>query len=152
MANRERKVRLGFIGCGMVSRVGHGPAAAADSRAVLAACADPDDGNRGRFAKRYKIAAAFRDHRDMLERARLDAVVIASPPWLHAEHVEDCAARGLAILCEKPLAGTIEDCDRIVAAGNNYPVLLLIGHSKRLEVGFQRIKEWISAGRLGRVH
>ena len=149
---RRRPVRIGFIGCGMVAKVGHGPALRADGRAVIAACADPDDQNRERFARQNRIPAAYRDHREMLEKEDLDAVVIATPPWLHADHVEDAASRGVAILCEKPMAGTVEDCDRIIASRDQHGVLLQMGHSKRFEVGFQRIKEWIAAGRLGRVH
>ena len=149
---RRSPARIGMIGCGMVARVGHGPAVSADRRAVIAAIADPDDQNRERFSSRFKVSARYRDHRKMLECEDLDAVVIASPPWLHAEQVEDCAAKGVAILCEKPLAGTLEDCDRIVAAGKKSGVLLQIGHSKRFEIGFQRIKEWIAQGKLGHVH
>ena len=148
----RRPVRLGFIGCGMVSRAGHGPAVKGDGRAVVAACADPDDQNRERFAKPHPVCVSYRDHREMLEKEDLDAVVIATPPWLHAEHVEDAAKRGLAILCEKPLAGTIEDCDRILAARDRHGVLLQVGHSKRFEVGFQRIKEWLVSGKLPPPH
>ena len=149
---RRRPVRIGFIGCGKVSKVGHGPAVLGDSRAVVAACADPDDENRKGFAKSCRARSSFSDHIEMLDKADLDAVVIATPPWLHAQHVEDAAERGVAVLCEKPLASTIEDCDRIVAAKDKHGVLLQVGHSKRFEVGFQRIKEWIIAQKLGRVH
>lgn len=149
---RRRPVRIGFIGCGKVSKVGHGPAVLGDGRAVVAACADPDDENRKLFARACRARSAYSDHREMLDKADLDAVVIATPPWLHAEHVEDAAERKLAILCEKPLASTVEDCDRILAARNRHGVLVQVGHSKRFEVGFQRIKEWIDREKLGRVH
>ncbi|HUT55772.1 MAG TPA: Gfo/Idh/MocA family oxidoreductase [bacterium] len=149
---KRRPVRIGFIGCGMVAKVGHGPAVLADDRAVAAACADPDAGNRERFAKKTRARAAYADHREMLDRADLDAVVIATPPWLHAGHVEDAAQHGLAILCEKPLAGTLEDCDRIIASRDRHQVMVQAGHSKRFEIGFQRIKEWVAQGELGRVH
>jgi len=148
----RRPVRIGFIGCGKVSKVGHGPAVLADRRAVVAACADPDEKNRQHFAKSCRALASYSDHIEMLDNAGLDAVVIATPPWLHAQHVEDAASRGIAVLCEKPLAGTIEDCDRIVEASHRHSILFQAGHSKRFEVGFQRIKEWIERKQLGRVH
>jgi len=149
---RRRPVRLGFIGCGMVSKVGHGPAVEADHRAVIAAGADPDQTNRERFAKKFRVRASYRDHREMLDKEDLDAAVIATPPWLHAEHVEDAAQKGLAILCEKPMAETIEDCDRIIASRDQHGVLLQMGHSKRFEIGFQRIKEWLLEGKLPQPH
>ncbi len=145
-------LRIGIVGCGQVSRVGHGPAVAADERAVIAACCDPDDDNRERFAKRFAVPQAHARLDEMLDADPLDAVVIATPPALHAEMVERCAERVPAILCEKPLAVTIEECDRIIAARDRHGVLLQVGHSKRFETGFARIRQWVREGLIGPVH
>jgi len=132
--------------------VGHGPAVVADNRAVVAACADPDEGNRQKFIKKCGALSSYSSHEEMLDKAELDAVVIATPPWLHADHVEDVAGKGLGVLCEKPLAGTIEDCDRIIASRDRHHIYLQAGHSKRFEVGFQLIKEWLADRRFGPIH
>lgn len=73
MANQ---IRIGIIGCGQVSRVGHGPAIVSDERARITAVADPDDGNRAEFQRKFRVPAAYPDHRAMLEKEALDAVVI----------------------------------------------------------------------------
>jgi predicted dehydrogenase len=145
-------LRIGIVGCGQVSRVGHGPAIAADERAVIAACCDPDDANRERFVKRFGVARAYRRLGEMLEADPLDAVIIATPPMLHAEMVETCAERVGAILCEKPLAVDVDECDRIIAERDRHGVLLQIGHSKRFETGFARIRQWVRSGLIGPVH
>lgn len=145
-------LRIGVVGCGQVSRVGHGPAIAADPRAVIAACCDPDDENRSSFAKRFGVPCARRRLDEMLDAEPLDAVVIATPPILHAEMVEACAERVGAILCEKPLAVTLEECDRIIAARDRHDALLHVGHSKRFETGFAKIRRWLQSGLIGPVH
>ena len=149
--NDDSQLRIGLIGSGQVCRVGHGPAIVADGRARIAALCDPDDENRTRFTKMFKVPGVYRDHQDMLEREKLDAVVIASPHWLHARHIQDSITAGLPILCEKPMCTTLADCRAIVNVARNSGVYLQICHNKRFEYGFQRIKELIAAQALGQV-
>ncbi len=145
-------LRIGIVGCGQVSRVGHAPAIRADRRAVLAACCDPDEANRRRFAKRFAVARTYPRLEDMLAAETLDAVVIATPPALHAEMVDLCAEHVPAILCEKPLAVTLEECDRIITARDRSGALLQIGHSKRFETGFAILRRWLRDGLIGPIH
>lgn len=148
---QSHKTRIGLIGAGNICRVGHGPAIMADGRASIAAISDPDPHNREIFAKKYGVSGVYEDHRAMLEREKLDAVVISSPPWLHARHVEDSAGKGLPILCEKPMATTMEDCRAIIEAGQKHNVYILMGHCKRFEPGHQRIRELLMKNALGRI-
>jgi len=145
-------LKVGIIGCGQVSRVGHGLAIKGDKRAVIAASADPDDENRENFVRKFKVPGVYSDHREMLEKEALDAVVIASPPWLHREHLKDSIDAGLHVLCEKPLATTPEDVNAMVKMAKGHDKIVQIGHSKRFEPGFQRIKETVNAGTLGKIY
>jgi predicted dehydrogenase len=145
-------LRFGIIGCGQVSRVGHGPAIVADSRVMIEAVADPDEANRTSFARKFKTNRVFNDYREMISQTDLDAVVIASPPWLHRQMFEDCIAAGVHILCEKPLATTVEDCMRMAELSKTYGKVIQICHSKRFETGFQKIKEMCDSGSLGRIY
>jgi predicted dehydrogenase len=148
----RQRPKIGLIGCGQVSRVGHGPAICHLKRAEITAIADPDDANRKHFKRKFRVRRDYRDHKEMLEREDLDAVVIATPPWLHAAQVSDCVAANVHILCEKPLATTLEDCRKIVELCRSYGKHVQIGHSKRFETGFQQIKKWLDTGSLGRVY
>ena len=150
MKNND-KTRIGLIGAGQVCRVGHGPAIKADGRAYIAAISDPDPYNSKLLAKKYHVPAVYEDHRDMLANEDLDAVVITSPPWLHAVHVQDSARKGLPILCEKPMATTLEDCRTIIEAGKKNNVYILMGHCKRFEPGHQRIRELLMKETIGRI-
>ena len=150
-----RQVSIGIIGCGQVSRVGHGPAIKKDNRAAICAVVDPDDENRLSFAKKFRVPRNYAHHRDMLQREKLDAVIIASPPWLHREHLEDALNRGIHVLCEKPLATTPEDCRAMAEAAReaeSLGTIVQIGHSKRFETGFQKIREMMESDFLGRIY
>lgn len=146
------KIKIGIIGCGQVSRVGHGPAIKKDGRARLVAVADPDEANRTHFVKKFCVPHAYTDHRDMLAREDLDAVVIASPPWLHCAQFQDCIKANLHILCEKPLATNLEDCMKMDSLVEGYDRIAQACHSKRFETGFERIKKMLDRGLLGRIY
>jgi predicted dehydrogenase len=132
--------------------VGHGPAIASDTRASLTAIADPDNGNRTKFKRMFRVPAAYADHRTMLEKEELDAVIIASPPWLHREQLRDVIDIGTHVLCEKPIATTLEDCGAMVEMAEGHQMVVQAGHSKRFETGFQRMKEIIDSGTLGDIY
>ena len=147
----DGKSRIGLIGAGHVCRVGHGPGIRADGRAYIAAISDPDEHNRNLFAKKFGVEGIYSDHREMLEKEGLDAVIISSPPWAHAQHVKDCAAKGLPMLCEKPMATTLEDCRAIIDAGKSHDVYIMMGHCKRFEPGHQKIRDMLARNLLGRI-
>jgi hypothetical protein len=145
------KSRIGLIGAGHVCRIGHGPGIRADGRAYIAAISDPDEHNRKLFAKKFGVEGIYSDHREMLEKEDLDAVIISSPPWAHAQHVKDCAGKGLPMLCEKPMATTLEDCRTIIDAGKSHGVYIMMGHCKRFEPGHQKIRDMLARNLLGRI-
>lgn len=150
MENKE-KIRIGIIGAGQISRVGHGPGIREDGRGIIAAISDPDDENRLKFQKHFRVASAYKDHREMLEKEKLDGVIIASPPWVHAVHVEDAAEVCKHILCEKPMATTKEDCMRIIAAEKKHGTIIQMAHSKRFEPGWIKLKQALKNNLIGRV-
>ena len=81
---------------------------------------------------------------------RLDAVVLASSTSAHADNVVQCAAAGLHVFCEKPLALTLSDCDRAIAAAERAGVKLMIGHVRRFDAGHVEARRLIEAGAIGK--
>jgi predicted dehydrogenase len=86
----------------------------------------------------------------LLAAERLDGAVIASSTSAHADNVEQCAAAGLHIFCEKPLALTLTDCDRAIAATEQAGVKLMIGHVRQFDAGHVEARRFIEAGAIGR--
>lgn len=89
------------------------------------------------------------EYRRLLARRDLDAVIIASPCFLHREMVEAAAAAGKQIYCEKPLGLNVADCNAMIAATKNARVKLMVGHVLRYHPQQRRIKEWVASGELG---
>ncbi len=90
----------------------------------------------------------YRDHRKLLEREDIDAVVIATPENLHREVVVDASSMGKHILLEKPIATTTEDARQIIEAASN--VKLMMGHILRFDVRYAHIKAAVDDGTIGK--
>jgi predicted dehydrogenase len=98
------KVRVGCIGTGLICDLVHLPALKLDERVDLVALCGRNRERTQQFADKHGIAATYTDYRDMIARAGLDAIVIASPDDLHYEMAMAALDAGLHVLCEKPLA------------------------------------------------
>jgi predicted dehydrogenase len=94
--------------------------------------------------------AVYPDLDALLAAEELDAVCIASSTSAHADNVERCAAAGLHIFCEKPLALTLPDCDRAIAAVERAGVKLMMGHVRRFDAGHVEAKRYIESGAIGK--
>jgi len=88
---------------------------------------------------------------ELLARSDIDAVITTSETNRHAEHIEAACAAGKAILCQKPLATTLEDCDRIIAAVEKSGVHFQMAFQMRCDPLNIQLKKWIDEGAVGRV-
>lgn len=93
--------------------------------------------------------AVYSDLDALLASEALEAVCIASSTSAHADNVERCAAAGLHIFCEKPLALTLEDCDRAISAVQQAGVRLMLGHVRQFDAGHLEAKNYIESGAIG---
>jgi predicted dehydrogenase len=87
---------------------------------------------------------------DELE-GQLDGIVAALPNNLHVAIVEEAAKRGVAVLLEKPIAGTVEEARKIIDTVNKTKIPFLVGHHRRFSAKMQAAKEVIDSGRIGRI-
>ena len=94
--------------------------------------------NRGReklvaFGQRFGIDALYHDFQLMLKEVEPDICIVATHPELHGEMVQGCAAAPStrAIICEKPMALSLDECDRMIAACEEAGILLQINHNRR---------------------
>jgi phthalate 4,5-cis-dihydrodiol dehydrogenase len=87
----------------------------------------------------------------MCELKELDAVYVATPNPYHAEHAIIALEHGEHVMVEKPMALTLEDCDRMIAAAEKSRVKLMVTHMRSFNPPIRKIREIISSGKLGRV-
>lgn len=115
----------------------------------LAAVADPAPGAAQRLADRLGCSRALTDIGQLLADPAVDAVVIATPARTHAGLVEAAARAGKAVYCEKPMALTLADADRAIAAVRQAGVPLQVGFNRRYDAGFRAAHDEIAAGVIG---
>ncbi len=143
-------VKYGIIGCGAIAQRRHVPEGAANARSKIVAVMDP-------LAKRAKEVAAqydaqpFTDHRQMLEQADLDAVVVCSPNKYHAPQTIDALRAGKHVLCEKPMATTRADGKKMIAEADKAKRFLMIGLNQRLMPAHVKAREILKSKSLGQV-
>jgi myo-inositol 2-dehydrogenase/D-chiro-inositol 1-dehydrogenase len=143
----NREVRVGLIGAGRIARV-HAEAYRRVSGGKLVAVADVVERAREKLSQDYGLRP-FQDYQEMLAQADLDAVLIATPNWLHAEMAIAAAAAGKHIFCQKPIALTIEEATAMIEAASKAEVILQVGFMLRFTPPMPHVKELIDSGALG---
>jgi predicted dehydrogenase len=144
------EIRLAVIGVGRIGLT-HAESLAKrvpGARLVAVTTSQPERAAQAR--QRCGDVAVYPDLDALLASEQLDAVVIASSTSAHADNVERCAAAGWHIFCEKPLALTLADCDRAIAATGQAGVKLMLGHVRQFDAGHVEAKRLIEAGAIGK--
>lgn len=116
--------------------------------ARIIAIADPDPARR-QAAREVAPDARECEHLGQLLEQDLDGIVIATPSALHAEQAIAALDRGLAVFCQKPLARTAAECERVVAAARRADRLLAVDLSYRYTTAMQKVREVVCAGGIG---
>ena len=144
-------LRFAVVGCGRIG-VRHADLLSSGSipGAELAAVCDVDEARRTAFSEKYGVPA-FASVDDMCEAVALDVADVCTPSGDHAETVQILARHRVNVVCEKPMALTLEDADRMIAACDENDVRLFVVKQNRFNVPIQRVRQAVEAGRLGRL-
>jgi len=116
----------------------------------LAAASDLRREARDAFSKAYDLPV-FEDVDVMCRWPALDAIWVATPNAVHCEHAIAAARNGKHVICEKPMAVSLAQCDAMIEAAERGGVRLLQGHSKIFDAPIRAMREVIASGRIGRV-
>lgn len=143
------KPRLGFLGVGWIGR--HRLEAIARSGyAEITAVADTFAANAQEAQKCAPGCAVLNSIDDLLD-AQLDGIVIATPSALHADQAIAALDRDVAVFCQKPLARTAAETQRVIDAARAADRLLGVDLSYRYTEAMQRIREAVQSGELGKI-
>jgi predicted dehydrogenase len=143
-------LRVGLVGAGWVTQH-HLPGwQRLAGRAKVVAIADPSEARATERAQAFDIEQVYTDAERMFDGADLDAVDIAAPREVHAALVRQAADRGLAVLCQKPLAPTLAEARALVADVTGR-TRLMVHENWRFRPYYRQIGQWIRDGRIGRV-
>ncbi len=149
-AEGSTMVRVGVIGCGKISQVRHLPEYEANPHAQIVALYDVNLERAHELAERYG-ATAYETLDELLAAPDVDAVSVCTSNATHAETTIKALQAGKHVLCEKPMAITLEECEQMVAAADAAGKQLMIDQNQRFAKAHIRAKELLDAGRIGRV-
>jgi myo-inositol 2-dehydrogenase / D-chiro-inositol 1-dehydrogenase len=136
---------FGLVGAGWIGSF-HGETLATRLPGVrLQAVADTD----AAAAQRLSAKRHYRDPMELIADPSIDAVAICSPATTHTDLVVAAAEAGKHVFCEKPMALTLADADRAIAAAERAGVLLQVGFNRRFAADFAAARERIDAGAIG---
>jgi myo-inositol 2-dehydrogenase/D-chiro-inositol 1-dehydrogenase len=145
-------IRFGVIGAGRIGRVHAENLAYRLPGAELAVVADPVAAAAEACAQQLKVSNWKTDYREVLADPTIKAVVIASSTDTHAQIIEEAAAAGKDIFCEKPIDLDLARVDRALTAVDRAGVRLQIGFNRRFDPSFAKAKRLIAEGGIGKPH
>jgi predicted dehydrogenase len=143
-----KKIKTGLIGCGKVAHLHAAALRDLPESEFVAVCATDAEKAR-KFGEKYGVAA-FSDLGEMFKKSGAQAVCICTPHPQHAEPTIAAAKAGVHVLVEKPLASSLADCDRMIAAAKESRVKLGVFSQRRFYEPCQRIRRAIDDGKIGK--
>jgi UDP-N-acetyl-2-amino-2-deoxyglucuronate dehydrogenase len=114
-------VGIGIVGAGKIFEQHAAACNSLAGPARLVAIADINEAQLQKSASKYSIPFAAADYRILLDRQDIDVITVCTPPVLHERVVVEALEAGKFVICEKPLAHTLESTDRIIAVAKKYP-------------------------------
>ena len=142
--------RIGLMGCGTVADYGHAPTILKTNGLSLHALFDPDKARLRKFAAKFKVSRAFTDEAAFFASG-IDAVAITSPAPFHPANALAACRHGKDVLCEKPLAMTVVECEGMIQAAEKAGVMLFTGFDYRFSPASQTIHRLIRERAIGEV-
>lgn len=140
--------KIGIIGCGKIAQVRHIPEYMDNCNAEVAAYYDINFNRAQELADKFG-GKAYSSYEELLANEDIDAVSVCAANNVHAEITIAALNAGKHVLCEKPMATTIEECRAMVKVAKEKGKFLMVGHNQRLAKAHMKAKELIDGGLIG---
>jgi predicted dehydrogenase len=141
LQKQDRLLRIGVLGCGPIAQAAHFESCTKARNAELYAICDVADDLRNRMAATHAPTRSYADYDQMLADPDLEAVIIATSDAFHVPAATRALAAGKHVLCEKPLATSVEEAESLHGLAGG--LVLQVGHMKRYDAGLQAAKSFI---------
>jgi myo-inositol 2-dehydrogenase/D-chiro-inositol 1-dehydrogenase len=143
-------IRVGIIGTGLIGEDHGRKLVNVINGSTVIAVTDVNRARAEEVATQLDGAAVFDTGLDLINSSQVDAVLVTSIGPTHAEYVLACIAAGKPVMCEKPLAPTVPECEQILAAEVAYGQrLVIVGYMRRYDPGYRQVKATLEAGTIG---
>ncbi|MBU0606861.1 MAG: Gfo/Idh/MocA family oxidoreductase [Armatimonadetes bacterium] len=146
----DNTIRVGLIGCGMITQRSHAPRFAEVPGVTITALCDPDTERATKVRDEHAPEAAlFADHRELLASGLVDAVTVATPVVLHCPMTLAALQAGSHVLCEKPMGMSQAETAQMVAAARAAGKVLQVNLSGRFMAFYQTLARRLAEGQIG---
>lgn len=145
------KLKIAVIGCGSIAKHRHLPEYEANENVEIAAVCDIVEERAEEFARKYQ-AKAYTNYEELLADAKIDAVSVCTPNYLHAPISIAALNAGKHVLCEKPMATSRQEALSMISAAKNNGKKLMIGHNQRFVNSHVKAKRLIENGEVGKIY
>lgn len=148
-----KRIKTGFIGVGGRGRGNAGNIYKLNEQFEIAAVADTSRESIEEFKKMEcaKDVPVYEDYKEMLEKEDIDALIISTPNYLHAQVAVYCIEKGFPVLLEKPMAITIADCREIIRKAEENNVVLQIGMELNYNLLIDELSRKLAEGVIGQL-
>ena len=143
-------IKIGILGCGKIAQVRHIPEYAANPDCELVGFYNPTKSRAEDMAAKYG-GVAYDTAEELLADPEIDAVSVCAANYAHAELTIKALKAGKHVLCEKPMAISLADCEEMVQVAKAEGKLLMIGQNQRLTKAHQLARKLIAEGAIGKV-
>lgn len=143
-------MKIGIIGCGAITHFRHAPECMQNPDIEIAGFFDLVNDRAQEFAEKYG-GKVYETYEDMLADRNVDGVIVCTSNATHAEVTIKSLKAGKHVLCEKPLATTVEDGIAMAKTSKECKKLLMVAHNQRMDAAHVKAKEIIKSGVMGKV-
>ncbi|MCX6173264.1 MAG: Gfo/Idh/MocA family oxidoreductase [Ignavibacteriales bacterium] len=143
------KTKVAVIGLGGIAQLVHLPILSKLMNVQISAVADRNKNQLNSVGDIFKIEKRYTDHKEMLDKEEIEAVIIATPTNTHLEIALDCLKANKHILIEKPIARSVEEAKQINAASKKYKKQVMVGMNLRYRPDAMLMKSLVNSGELG---
>jgi glucose-fructose oxidoreductase len=148
----SRKIRYAVVGLGYIAQVAVLPAFAhAKKNSQLAALISDDPKKLHHIGKKYGVQSvyAYDQYEECLGKEEIDAVYIALPNHLHCEYAVRAAKAGVHVLCEKPMALSVAECETMIRTADHHGIKLMVAYRLHYEEANLRAIQLVQSGKIG---
>jgi predicted dehydrogenase len=146
-----KNIGVGIVGIGAIGRLHAENYATRIPGASLAGIADVNQAAASELASRLGVTTVYTDYRQLLNDDRVDAIVIATPPFLKKEITLAAADKHKHVFCEKPMTLSLKDADDMISAVQRSGIVFQVGYQKRSDTSFMQARWTIEQGKLGKL-
>ncbi len=147
----QNKVRIAVVGAGRIAQVAHMPALRQNPNVELVAVVDEDPVKARSTKEQFGFESYYEDFAQMLTDAEVDAVDICTPNYLHAPMAIAALRSGRDVLCEKPLARSLAEAQKMVDTADTHNQLLMVAMNNRFRGDVQTLRTFVKGKELGDV-